>query len=263
VELLAFLNEKGTGYFSCGNNGLFILYFIGGLMAKKLFILFLISLLTAPGFLPPAYSLFPPFSDQALPLWWEIKILLISDGNYKVDEGKSSYSAHYSFTLLWTGCMERDNGDYLLYYENSELLSFEAREKGIFPESVQIISAEDYRDKPFFKLNYILRKSEKLHFDFIVKSFLIPQNRSVNKFYLSLPASEENSYHSSEIDYDSFISKGSNFIFLNEKEIYLATVKKKFAWEWKFQKWHITQSKPVFFSNSHDVEVEIFIDPHF
>lgn len=249
--------------FFCRIIGLFILYFIVGLVAKKLFILFLIFLLTAPGFLPPAYSLLSPFCDQALPLWWEIKILLISEGNYKVDEEKSSYSARYSFMLLWTGCMERDNGDYVLYYENSELLSFEAREKCVFPESVQIISAEDFRDKPSIKLNYILRKGENLHFDFIVKSFLIPQSKSVNKFYLNLPASEENSYHSSEIDYDSFVSKGSNLIFLDEKEIYLAAVEKKFAWEWKYQKWHITQNKPVSFFNTHDVEVKISLDPHF
>lgn len=250
-------------HFFCGIMSSFILYFICIEMAKKLLILLLISLFTVPHLLPSAYSfLFPP-SDQALPLWWEIKILLISNGNYKVNEENSSYSAHYSFTLLWTGCMERDNGDYLLYYENSELISFEAKEKGIFPESTKIIGTDDFQDKPSFKLNYILKKGENLHFDFFVRSFIIPQNESEHKFQLSLPASKENSRRSSKIDYNLFVSKGSNLIFLKEKEIYLNTVKKKFAWKWKYQKPHIPRSMLAFFSNSHDVKVEISILPCF
>jgi len=247
----------------CGIISSFILYFICREMAKKLLILLLISLFTVPYLLPSAYSLLFSPSDQALPLWWEIKILLISNGNYKVDEGNSSYSAHYSFTLLWTGCMERDNGDYLLYYENSELISFEAEEKGIFPESTKIICTDDFQDKPSFKLNYILRKGENLHFDFFVKSFLIPKNESKRKYQLSLPASKENSRRSSEIDYNLYVSKGSNLIFLVEKGIYLDTVKKKFAWKWKYQKPHIPRSMLAFFSYSHDVKVEISIHPHF
>ena len=243
--------------------GSFILYFICREMAKKLLILLSISLFTVPHLLPPAYSFLFPHSDQVLPLWWEIKILLTSNGNYKIDERNSSYSAQYSFTLLWTGCMERDNSDYLLYYENSELISFEAEEEGIFPESTKIICSDDFHDRPSFKLNYILRKDENLHFDFFVKSFLIPQNESERKYQLSLPASKENSRHSSEIDYNLFVYKGSNLIFLEEKEIYLDAVEKKFAWKWKYQKPHIPRSIPKFFSNSHDVKVEISIDPHF
>jgi hypothetical protein len=232
-------------------------------MAKKPLILLLISLFALPHILPYAYGSFFPLSDQALPRWWEIRILLISNGNYEVEERNSSYSAHYSFTLLWTGCMEKDNGDYLLYYENSELISFEAEETGIYPESVKVINTDDFHDKPAFKLNYILRKGENLHFDFFVKSFLIPQNKSERKFQLSLPASRENSRHSSEIDYNLFVSKGSNLIFLEEKEIYLDSVEKKFAWKWGYKKPHIPQSVPKFFSNSHDVKVKISIAPHF
>ena len=232
-------------------------------MVKKILIIFLICLFTSPSFLPPAQCLHSSLSDQPLPIWWDIKILLISDGDYKVNEGKSSYSALYSFTLLWTGCMERDNGDYLLYYENSELVNFEAREKGVSPESCQIMSADDFQDEPFFKLNYILRRGKNLHFDFIVKSFLIPQNKSEHKFYLNLPASEENSLHSSETDYNLFVSKGSNSISLREKDIYPANVEKKFAWEWKYKKWHMIPKNPVFFSNSHRVKVKVSIKPHF
>ncbi len=159
--------------------------------------------------------------------------------------------------------MEKDNGDYLLYYENSELISFEAEETGIYPESIKIINTNDFQDKPYFKLNYILRKGENLHFDFFVKSFLIPKNKSKSKYQLSLPASKENSLHSSEIDYNLYITKGSNLVFLEEKGIFLDTVEKKFYWKWRYQKPRLPQSMPAFFSHSHDVNVEISIEPHF
>lgn len=232
-------------------------------MAKKLLILFLLFLPLTIGII--ALSHCPPssFSDQPLPLWWEIRIILESEGNYKVNELKSSYSGHYSFTSLWKGYMERDNGDYLLYYEDTELIRFEAEEKGILPKSIQILSTEDFNDKPFFKLNYILRKDLYLHFDIIAKGFLIPQNKSENKFYLNLPASEENSRNSSEIDYNLFVYNGSNRIFLEEQEIYLKTVEEKFAWDWKYQRWHKIQNKPIFFNNSHKAKIKISIKPHF
>jgi hypothetical protein len=247
----------------CGIVGPFILYFVSRVMAKKLLILILISLFPVPSFLPPVYSLLFHPSDQPLPIWWEIKILLTSNGNYRVEEENSTFSGHYSFTLRWTGCMEKDDGDYLLYYENSELVSFKAEEKGIFPDSTKIISTDDFADKPYFKLNYILRKGKNLHFDFFVKGFLVPKNESEHKLQLSLPASKKNYRHSSEIDYNLFVTKGSNLIFLEEKEIYLDTVKKNFAWKWKFQKPPLPRSIPSFFSSSHDVKVEVCLDPHF
>ena len=231
-------------------------------MAKKLFFILLISLLSLP-FLLARNSFSLSSSDQTIPLWWEIKILLVSDGDYKITEGRSSYFGRYSFTIIWTGCMEKNEDDFILYYENSELVRFAAEERAMFPGSVRILSTEEFLDKPSFNLNYILRKGESLYFDFVVNGFLTPQNNSQHKFYLNLPSSEENSLHSPEINYDSFVTKGSNHIFLVEKDIYSDSVEKKSSWEWKYQKWHKIQDYPVFFSNSHEVKVEVLVRPHF
>ncbi len=198
-----------------------------------------------------------------MPLWWEIKILLVSDGSYTIKEQSSAYSGRYCFTILWTGCMERNDDDFLLYYENSELVSFEAEEKGSYPDSTRILGTEDFKDKPSFHLNYILRKDEGLYFDFIVHGFQAPLNESKYKFYLNLPESEENPLELSEIDYGSFVSKGSNLIFLEEKKIHSETVEKKSSWEWNYQKWRLVEKVPVFFSNSHQVTIDISIKPHF
>jgi hypothetical protein len=231
-------------------------------MAKKPFFIFMIFFVFLP-FATARNSFFFASSNQAIPLWWEIKILLISDGDYKVNEGKASYFGRYSFTIIWTGSMEKSEDDFILYYENSELARFVAEESAMFPDSVRILPADEFLDKPSFNLNYILRKGESLYFDFVVNGFLIPQNNSQNKFYLNLPSSEENSFHSPEINYDSFVTKGSNHIFVVEKDIYSDSVQKKSSWVWNYQKWHIIQNKPVFFSNSHEVKVEISVKPHF
>ena len=231
-------------------------------MAKKLFFILLISLLSLP-FLLARNSFSLSSSDQTIPLWWEIKILLVSDGDYKITEGRSSYFGRYSFTIIWTGCMEKNEDDFILYYENSELIRFAAEERVMFPGSVRILSTEEFLDKPSFNLNYILRKGESLYFDFVVNGFLTPQNNSQHKFYLNLPSSEENSLHSPEINYDSFVTKGSNHVFLVEKDIYSDSVEKKSSWEWKYQKWHNIQDNPVFFSNSHEVKIEVSVRPHF
>jgi len=232
-------------------------------MAKKFLFILLISSFVGACLWLLASSPLPSSSDQDIPSWWEIRILLISDGNYKVNEGKSAYFGRYSFTILWTGCIEKDEDDFILYYENSELVNFDAEEKGMFPGSIRVITAEDFLDKPTFNLNYILRKGENLYFDFIVNGFLTPQNNSQNKFYLNLPSSEENPLHSSEIDYGSFVTKGSNHIFVVEKDIYIDSVEKKSSWEWKYQKWHMIQNNPVYFSNNHEVKIEITMKPHF
>jgi hypothetical protein len=240
-------------------------------IVKRINIFFFLFIITTHLFSLPSlclhlsafFPVHPYLKNQPVPRWWEIRILLIADGNYKVNDANSSYLGRYSFTLLWTGSMEINDDDFILYYENSELISFDAEEKRILPESTLTISTKDFRDKPFLDSIYILRKGEDLQFYFFVKGFLIPQNKSDRKFYLNLPSSEEKPKIPSEIIYNSFITKGSNLIFLEEKQIYIDSVEKKLSWEWNYQKWQTIQNTPVFFSNGHNVKFQFSIKPHF
>lgn len=197
------------------------------------------------------------------PDWWEIKVTLSVDGEYKLEAEEEDYSGNYSFTILWTGTMERDDSDYLLYHINSEMLSWEAREKAAAPDFLKSLQTEDFEDKPFFCLNYILRKEENLHIDFACQGFPVPENESLDKFYLNLPSSQESSERLSKNDYDSFISKGSNSIFFKEKEIYLGPVDKDFSWTWKHNRWLVNEARTAYASHSHKVKVNISIMPHF
>jgi len=195
-------------------------------------------------------------------LWWEIKVTLIADGEYKMEGGEKTYSGNYSFATLWTGTMERDNTDYILYHLDSEILRWEAQEKAVSADFFNLLTTSDFAEKPCFNLNYILRRGDVLHFDFSVQGFDVPRNESPDKFYLNLPCSEENNHKLREINYNSFVAKGSNRISFEEKEIYLAPQEKTFVWTWKSQKWMLKQERTVFLSNGHKVKAHISIKPH-
>lgn len=201
--------------------------------------------------------------SQVPPSWWEIKLLINTDGDYVVKEGKKSYTGHYSFTLLWTGCMEEDMDDYIIYHENSNLLQWEAQEKAQSPDFSGVLSADDFSGKPRFDFHYIMRRGEDLHFDFQVDGFFVPQNNSDFKFYLNFPTSKEKTKYPSKFDYNTYVSQGSNSIYIKEEEIYLITVEKTCLWEWKFQKRLSREKIPVSLSNSHKVEVAVSIMPRF
>jgi hypothetical protein len=234
-------------------------------MAKKVYIPF-IYLLLVPCFLPlPFCGLLFFLPAQATPLWWDIKVVLYADGEYKLEQKKISYSGDYSFKIVWTGSIERekDDQDYILYHQDCYFSHWKAKEKKISPESVQTKVEKDFKTKPTFHLNYILRKEERLHFDFMVEGFPIPQNESDDKIYLHMPCYSESSKLNPLMEYDSFIIEGSNQISLGEKEIYDAPLKREFCWAWKLQKWTIGFSYPTRLTNLHKAKLKISIIPHF
>ena len=158
--------------------------------------------------------------------------------------------------------MEKDDEDYLLYHQECCLLDWKAKEKKIFPDSIQIKSRKDFQLKPSFHLNYILRKEENLHFYFTIEGFPIPQNESPSKLLLGMPCSGENLDFPSELNYESYIVEGSNRIFFEEKAIYTKSMDREFAWTWKRHKWSPGPKSPALLTNLHRVKVKISINPH-
>jgi len=197
------------------------------------------------------------------PSWWEISIHLKASGLYTIKEGKEPIQGKYFFLILWTGCMEEDMEDYIIYHETSKLLEWKAQEKVDSSGKIEVLSEQNFLAKPHFDFHYILRKGKELHFDFQVESFYVPHHDKEYELYLYLPASEENKMYPSEFSYNDYIINGSNRIFVVEKEIYAHQVEKTYQWSWKYQKWLKTQARTVFFSNEHQVKVKLSIIPHF
>jgi len=211
----------------------------------------------------PGLSRIPKRAARLSPCYWEMKIRISSSGDYMIKEGEKSNEGHYSFVLLWTGCMEQDQDDYLIYHENSELLEWKAREKVKSSDVTHELSEEDFSEKPCIDFNYILRKDEDLHFDFEVESFPVPQENPGHKFYLNLPVSKENIKLPAKFDYNAYLTKGSNSIHFKEKDIYSDSLKKNYSWHWKHQKYFMGSDTPVAFSSSHKAKVTVTIIPHY
>jgi hypothetical protein len=194
--------------------------------------------------------------------WWEIIIHLTSNGAYTLNEGKTSYSGKYAYAIQWKGCMEQDGEDFILYYEDSELLRWNLREEKKQSDSPEIKSTKEFSEKPGFAINYILTKKKNIHFDFLVHGFRVPQQGQNHHYYLHLPASKENSYHPTDIVYDLYIYKGSNQVYFSRDDLHDDCIKKDFHWSWKRHSSEGDAEQSSYLSHSYDVDVEISIHKH-
>ena len=194
--------------------------------------------------------------------WWEITLQLTSRGDYALVEGKTTYSGKYAYTIKWSGCMEQDGDDFILYYENSELVRWDALEEKKQADSAEIKRTKKFSEKPSFASNYIITKKENIHFDFLVRGFHVPQQGQKHPYHLYLPASKENSSPPSDTVYDLHIYKGSNQVHFSKEDLINKSTKKDFHWSWKRHSSEGKAGNSSFLSHSHDVDVEVSILKH-
>jgi hypothetical protein len=197
------------------------------------------------------------------PQWWDICINLKTDGDYRWEEAGPAVVGHYSFAIRWTGWLEKDDHDYLLYRLDSRLSDWEVQESSSPAEFPKVLSTKDFRERPVFILKYIIREGEDLRLDFITEPMAVPQSRPEDAFPLLLPSSAQNGQREWEVDYNTCVIKGSNRVELPESEIYAGPVEKTFTWAWKHQKWLPLERRTVFASQSHKAVVTVSIIPRF
>ncbi|MEE9501809.1 MAG: hypothetical protein V3V48_07010 [Candidatus Aminicenantaceae bacterium] len=225
-------------------------------MVRKSLVALLVFLFMSLGFIGTSKALSPK------ECWWEIIIRLTSKGAYTLEEAKTSYSGKYAYTIQWSGCMEQDGQDFILYHEDSELLRWEPQEKKKRSDTSETKITKKFSEKPSFALNYILTKKENIHFDFLVRGFQVPQLDPSHQYYLHLPASKENSYHPTDIAYDLHIYKGSNQVYFSKDDLLDESIKKDFHWSWKRHSSAGDAENFSYLSHSYDVDVEISILRH-
>ena len=226
--------------------------FLGGYGILPLLVCFFVQL-------PPPSS--HPSPGEMSPRWWEVRIQMKADGDYKLDEAGPSAVGHFSFVVRWTGWLEQDDQDYLLYRLDCRLCEWEARETFFLPEITKVSTTNDFPDKPGFNLKYFIRADDALRLDFLVDSLSVPLAHGEGAFTLLLPSSAQNGQKSSEIEYNDGVIKGSNRVELPEAEIYAGPVNKAYSWTWKNEQWQLKQQRTVFTSQSHRVKVDLTITP--
>jgi hypothetical protein len=222
-------------------------------MVRKSILLFLLFCFVGTGFIAPSGTLHPR------ECWWEIIIQLTSKGTYSLEKANTSYSGKYGYTIQWSGCMEQDGEDFILYYENSELLRWEPQENKKRSDISEIKMTKEFTEKPSFAFNYILTKKDNIHFDFLIRGFHVPQQNQNSRYYLHLPASKENSYHPTDIAYDLHVNKGSNHVHFSRADLLKEHSKKDFHWSWKRHSSLGSAKEASYLTHSYDVDVEISI----
>ncbi len=201
-------------------------------------------------------------TTRTIPLWWDIVLELKATGEYRLDGRELPLQGRFRFTLRWTGCMESDDHDYLLYRLGCDLSSWEAQETSSSPRGGIVLTTADFPDKPSLDMKYILRQGSRLIVCFSVSGFDFPQGEADETFELVFPASAEVNYRDSWGVYNEFVVRGSNHIWVEEAEIYAHPVARTFDWEWRRQRWVLRQQQTVFTSQSHRVEVSLAVIPH-
>ena len=201
-------------------------------------------------------------ATRRIPIWWDIVLELKAAGEYRLDGGELPRQGRYRFNLRWTGCMESDDHDYLLYRLGCELSGWEAQETSSSPTGGRALTTADFPERPSLDMKYILRQGSRLNLCFSVRGFSIPQGDTDETFELLFPASAEVDNRDSWGVYNEFVVRGSNDIWVEEAEIYANPVARTFDWEWRRQRWALKQKQTVFTSQSHQVEVSLTIIPH-
>lgn len=216
------------------------------------------------------FFLFPVISQTSsapslrpAPLWWEIAIDLKTEGEYKLESNNFSYTGNYIFVIRWTGCLEKDDNDYLLYRFDCRLADWKAQETVTSPEASGVLTTSDFKEKPSFDLKYILREGADLCLDFIVNGIVVPQDGAEESVDLLFPSSEENRQHDVQVDYNTCVTEGSNSVSLKEVEIYAGPVTKNYSWTWRHQQWQLKAQRTVLTAQSHRARVSLSIIPHY
>ncbi len=204
----------------------------------------------------------PRLVAKPIPLWWEITLELKATGEYCLDGGEFPLRGRYRFTLRWTGCMESDDHDYLLYRLGCELSGWEAEETSTAPTGGRVLTTADFPERPSLDMKYVLRQGNRLNWNFVVRGFSPLKGETGEALELMFPASAEGDHRDSCGAYNACVVRGSNRIWVEESEIYANPVERTFDWQWKRQRWLLLQQQTVFTSQSHRVEVALAIIPH-
>jgi hypothetical protein len=166
------------------------------------------------------------FSDASPPVWWTIQITATVSGHYYAKENPLNLAGRYYFLISCLGSMERDNGDYILYQgEKNIIRSNWQEERG--KENLDVSLAMH----PEFKLHYVIRKEKEICFDFEI--FPLQAGDNYIPVKIVLPCSDENGRINLRSRYNHYILDGSNVIGIMENRLYRENrISQVFRWQW-------------------------------
>jgi hypothetical protein len=207
-----------------------------------------------------AAALFSAPDDEG-PTSWEVGIRIGVRGRYAVTRDGTDYAGNFVYEAAWSGSMESDGPDYLLYHASLETLRWELAESACRDGARAALTEEDFPARPVLRINYVLGEQGRVRFFFVVESFPVPQNDSPEKYPLVLPCSRKEAAWSIVSGYDDGVSEGSNDVSLGVGEIGGKPVERKFRWTWKGYQPSSAPPPAGPLLNVHHAEVTLRITP--
>jgi hypothetical protein len=205
--------------------------------------------------------LYFPAVSRPGPRAWDFCLTLQTTGRYQVIDRGVTYNGDLAFTLIWEGTMERDEEDFRLIQRDTRLVDWKATETSSLPELSIILTTANFPAGPSFNYLYVLHEKNVIHVAFGLEGFTVPLHSSAEKVELDLPRTAQSGVHSSSINYDAYVTKGSNLLEFPADLIDANPVERNFAWSWRHRQWLETQDQDISLLNDHQVTAKVLIRP--
>jgi hypothetical protein len=199
---------------------------------------------------------------RSLPAKWDIQIIVEAEGRYSLEGGDERHEGSFALRSHWLGLMERDDEDFLLLHKECTLEKWDAEERALRGEALEVLKTSDFGARPELRINYVMGHGQALLVDFAVQGFVVPRAPADEVFPLLLPASAGSGMGAPGRPYDLNIRKGSNRIELPLSAILKGPEVRKYAWTWSDRDWMPGPARNLLATQSHQAVVTVSITPH-
>jgi hypothetical protein len=209
--------------------------------------------------LPAALSFSRPSPG---PSWWEVSLSMSVKGGYVIEGGGAPISGEFTCRVQWTGTIELDDKDFLLYHLKTDVLEWRLSEKAGLPKEESRLLADGTSEAPKLLLNYVLREGSNLRFDYEFLEVPVPLHASPAKAKLEFPRSSGHAAFSPGADYESRVDLGSNQIIIPGSDLERRAAERTFSWKWQREKRIAAGSGTFLLTQRHTAEAVVSLIAH-
>lgn len=195
--------------------------------------------------------------SSAGPPWWEVSLSMTVKGGYVLEGVGAPVSGEFTCRAQWTGTMELDDKDFLLYHLKTEVLEWRLGEKAGSPKEEGRPLAEDTPRAPELRLNYVLREGSDLRFDYEFEEVSVPLRGSPVKATLEFPRSSGHAAFSQGAGYESRVGRGTNQIIIPASALERRSAERTFSWKWQREKRISGESGTFLLTQHHTAEAVV------
>ena len=196
------------------------------------------------------------------PSWWEVSLSLTVKGSYIIEGGDAPLHGEFTCLARWTGTIESDENDFLLYLLKTEVLEWRLAEKSGLPKGESLLLAQETSKAPYLRLNYVLREGSDLRFDYEFSEVSVPLHASPVKAKLEFPRSSGHVALSPGLSYGNGVSRGSNQVVIQGSDLERRSAERTFSWKWQREKSITVESGTFLLTQRHTAEAVVVLIAH-